>query len=93
MNDWVSVLGDENGLREYIKQHGHGAVCTRWGNAYFKKIDRVFTVGDMTDVADVNTWVYDASRDIERPIREIHGGTTVELSLRPQTKLIAKILV
>ena len=47
----------------------------------------------MTDVADVNTWVYDPSRDVERPIREIQGGAGVELSLDIQTKLIAKILV
>ena len=93
MENWASILGDENGLKEYIKQQGHGAVCTRWGHAYFKKIDRVFTVGDMTDVSDVDTWVYDSSRDVERPIREIQGGTTVELSLGIQTKLIAKILV
>ena len=69
--NWEQTLKDVKGLKAYIKKKGYSGVSTRWGHAFFKKVDHVITERELNDVDDVITWVFDPSKkDVERPLPE-----------------------
>ena len=56
----------------------------RWGHAFFKLTNDVIRPGQLNDVPDCDTWIYDSSFD---------GGNAFGMSLEPHMGLIAKVLV